>query len=681
MKNFLLVFLVLSPFFLISEIKVSLNQYGHIVNLGVEKNSDQELFWQDNEIWLELDDLKMKGNSVYRFDKGFVTLTTVEENVPSQIRIYDLLGEELKHWICERIINFSITSAGFACFFDGDNINVLDLVKLEIEKYSGSSIFSIDPQGIPIYWDHQSKQVVCGKEKYQLVEIVSDLLFLGQDLIVCGRQNLYRGINENLQKIFHANGTIFEARIIDDQLYFVERSSSSDQVFYQLWNTRNFENFQSIETKIRDRNHFRTHDPIPAPLNYDQASYPFPIGNSYGEIQQYGYSPYLHPGVDFLGDDYQEVYAVEPGYVKAVLTTGGDAYWRIAIAQENTSDLTEGYLYAHLNQSSITVSVGDSVIAGEMLGTLYPWGFADFTHIHFSRLEDQGNIWDGDWWTIDNPHVDVVNLLDLTPPVFENTIDEDIFAFRTQTGTYLDSNNLFGDFDIITKCHDICNSTWKIDVWDLSYSLHPAEQPDSVLFSRFAYAFDMPLDTYIYGNFDNMVLYTIYSRDNICFSNGNYDEREYYHIITNSNGDSLFTEEDADEVFHSAQFSDGEYLIKITARDASLNSSSASMLVTFNNGVYNDNNQISTHKVFLEQNHPNPFNPNTYIRFNLLEGARIKLQVYNLKGELVDTIYQGFLNKGNYSYCWQADEMPSGIYLYSLKYDQNRITQKMILTK
>ncbi len=73
-----------------------------------------------------------------------------------------------------------------------------------------------------------------------------------------------------------------------------------------------------------------------------------------------------------------------------------------------------------MNNSSISVSVGDFISAGEIIGTLYPWSYSDFTHTHFARLRDSGDTWSGTWWTMENPLIDVVNYTDLIPPTFEN---------------------------------------------------------------------------------------------------------------------------------------------------------------------------------------------------------------------------------------------------------------------
>jgi len=145
----------------------------------------------------------------------------------------------------------------------------------------------------------------------------------------------------------------------------------------------------------------------------------------------------------------------------------------------------------------------------------------------------------------------------------------------------------------------------------------------------------MPIDTYFSNYWTDIVLYTIYSRDAICYSIGNYDDREYYHIITNSNGDSLITEEDADEIFDSTQFPDGDYYFKVTARDASMNSTIDSMLVYFNNGISNsEDNQLLTTNYQLT-NYPNPFNPETTIQFITKSAENAEIIIYNIKGQKI----------------------------------------------
>jgi hypothetical protein len=83
----------------------------------------------------------------------------------------------------------------------------------------------------------------------------------------------------------------------------------------------------------------------------------------------------------------------------------------------------------------------------------------------------------------------------------------------------------------------------------------------------------------------------------------------------------------------------------------------------------------------LEQNYPNPFNPATEIAFALPSPSDVKLEVLNILGQVVSTVYNGHLPAGYYSYPWDGSNMASGIYLYRLTADEFVDTKKMILLK
>jgi hypothetical protein len=68
----------------------------------------------------------------------------------------------------------------------------------------------------------------------------------------------------------------------------------------------------------------------------------------------------------------------------------------------------------------------------------------------------------------------------------------------------------------------------------------------------------------------------------------------------------------------------------------------------------------------LSQNYPNPFNPITQINYSVLKNSFITLKVYNLLGEEVTTLFEGFKLQGNYTAIFDAKGLSSGIYLYRM---------------
>jgi hypothetical protein len=83
---------------------------------------------------------------------------------------------------------------------------------------------------------------------------------------------------------------------------------------------------------------------------------------------------------------------------------------------------------------------------------------------------------------------------------------------------------------------------------------------------------------------------------------------------------------------------------------------------------------------------PNPFNPNTNIRYSLKEAGKVKIEIYNMKGQIIKNFSQEHNSPGFYQISWDGrDEngklVSSGIYLYRLTTGKYTAAKKMILAK
>jgi hypothetical protein len=88
----------------------------------------------------------------------------------------------------------------------------------------------------------------------------------------------------------------------------------------------------------------------------------------------------------------------------------------------------------------------------------------------------------------------------------------------------------------------------------------------------------------------------------------------------------------------------------------------------------------------LYSNYPNPFNPTTNIRFDLIHNSNIELAIYNIRGELVKVIASGNYPAGSHSALWDGRDrngriVPSGIYFYKLTAGEISMSRKMTLLK
>jgi len=92
-------------------------------------------------------------------------------------------------------------------------------------------------------------------------------------------------------------------------------------------------------------------------------------------------------------------------------------------------------------------------------------------------------------------------------------------------------------------------------------------------------------------------------------------------------------------------------------------------------------NGVTVTTIELEQNYPNPFNPSTIIKYQIGEAGYINLRVYDVLGNDVVTLINKDMQAGSYEIEFDARNLPSGIYYYTLSAGSYELTKKMILIK
>ncbi len=88
----------------------------------------------------------------------------------------------------------------------------------------------------------------------------------------------------------------------------------------------------------------------------------------------------------------------------------------------------------------------------------------------------------------------------------------------------------------------------------------------------------------------------------------------------------------------------------------------------------------------LVQNYPNPFNPTTTIEYSMPRHGNVNLSIYNLRGELVKTLHDGWNNRGSHEATWNGtnnagNTVASGIYIYTLTSPTVKFSKRMTFIK
>ena len=659
--------------FTILAVSQEINNCGHFINNSVVK-SNYTVLQCVAKSGLSINEQLSEEKFLTETDDKLITITTIEQNVPSILRVYSLQGKLMYEQQFPQVINPELsTKKVFLSFYCRGSVYSLNMQTLSIDTFRSSIIYYLDLAGNPVCYDEKTETINYRGKTSEIAEIPTKILQFKERILVFTRNNMYQLNDNEIIKIQAFHGTFFDAQIQLDTLKYVLKEPIEKGFQFTLYKTDNLHDFKeteksyystinqlakSTENKSKSSVLSGLHENIRGPLNYYSDNVKYPIGNSYDELQDYGSGAYLHPGIDFLGNPNQEVYAVKTGVIKAVLTTGGDLYWRVGVANNKTNSESVGYLYAHMNKTSIPYAVGDSVYEGHVIGTIVPWPVTGFNHTHFARIKESGAVWDGNWWTVNNPLTDVTNLVDTIKPVFENTTTNNLFAFRDLNGTYLSSNNIHGNVDILSRVSDRCNSDYKIDVFELTYSLSPLNSLDTYLLNQLAFRFDMPSDDYIGSSvYSKLMTNTIYSFDPTCLSKADYNVRDYYHILTNSNGGDSITAQSKDFYFKSTDYPDGQYYFKVIAKDAKMNTTVDSMIITINNAGAINTSLLNESDITVFQTTAKDF---LIFKFSGNENCRII--IYNAKGQSVykkENIVDHELNIETIH--WQC-----GIYIYKL---------------
>jgi len=83
----------------------------------------------------------------------------------------------------------------------------------------------------------------------------------------------------------------------------------------------------------------------------------------------------------------------------------------------------------------------------------------------------------------------------------------------------------------------------------------------------------------------------------------------------------------------------------------------------------------------LSQNYPNPFNPITRINYSIKEKGFLQLKVYDVLGKEITTLVNEEKQQGDYSVFFNGSNLPSGVYVYSIRVNNFIQNRKMILMK
>jgi len=502
------------------------------------------------------------------------------------------------------------------------------------------------------------------------------------------------------------NYSFKDIEFIGNELYsgIHKRTKSESSGMMRIYNVRE----KNFKESLGGKRELTIHEASPKNLKtktgYKSIPWPFApfdsmrtVWNHYEQhMGGYGSSySYLHQGLDLIVPIAEPVYSVYSGVVKCVLTLGGAVYWRMAVSDSQNVGWSNGWLYAHLIENTIQFEVGDTVSVHDYLGDIVEWT-SEWGHIHFVEIRDSGLVWfynDNEWGINFNPLLALTPMIDPHPPIIQNVFDNSLFGFcENETSNYLMQDSLYGNIDIIAKVVDyIGESVWQQPAFRTYYWIKRISDNELIQPRKLGHILNHSYNFYDGDNYEPYAA-VMFKRDELLLpSSWSSEQRNYYHVLTNSDGDSIINLSEDDLSFPTTDFADGNYRVYVEVYDPAGNYDLDSMDVKFKNGIVNVS-EIETavpDKFELSQNYPNPFNPSTKIRYRIpfadthrrASPQNVSLKVYDVLGNEVATLVNEARTPGVYEVNFNASHLSSGMYIYRLRTENFFAARKLLLLK
>lgn len=134
-------------------------------------------------------------------------------------------------------------------------------------------------------------------------------------------------------------------------------------------------------------------------------------------------------------------------------------------------------------------------------------------------------------------------------------------------------------------------------------------------------------------------------------------------------------------IFNNLSFSEvGDYTLRAEA--GNLVPGISSFKVSSETDLEEETQKEIPEEFTLSQNYPNPFNSETLIQYGVPEdAANVRIEVYDILGRKVNTLYDGPQSAGNHFIPFDAGQLASGLYIYVMQSDNIKHTKKMLLVK
>ncbi len=252
MKYIVLYFLVVLVSF--SGFSQKLNRLGKIEINELPKMPDHWIEKVNGEYKVVTDSFVFDGNTYYSLPDGFITSLEVVDEKKDYIKHYNSEGKLLATILSDRIINLKISKNGNKlAFYNTENIILLNLQNYKIDTLIGSFIYAFTEAEDFIYYNSENKYIYYKGSRILSETYPNQFIRYKGKIYVITKNVIYELDGLNLFPKYVFKGRFFDAKIINDEFYIVDKIEKRKSEGFTLYKTSDFNKIVIVD-KLDDLN-------------------------------------------------------------------------------------------------------------------------------------------------------------------------------------------------------------------------------------------------------------------------------------------------------------------------------------------------------------------------------------------------------------------------------------------
>ena len=224
-----------------------LNKLGKIDVDEIPSMSDFRVQKTDNIYKVYKDSFVFDGNGFYEIPNGFITSLETIDDKKDYIKHYNSNGKLIVTILSDRIINLKTSKKGNKlAFHNSNNIIHVDLNTYKVDTLQGSFIYSFMNDDF-VYYNSDKDEINFRDLQIKIEEYPSQFVDYKGKILVITKQNIYELTGNSLFHRYEFKGKFFDAKLIDEDFYFVDKIEKRKSEIYSLYKTSDFSKFILID--------------------------------------------------------------------------------------------------------------------------------------------------------------------------------------------------------------------------------------------------------------------------------------------------------------------------------------------------------------------------------------------------------------------------------------------------